>query len=45
VHANARAFAFQGIFEYLALVPAVGLVLVLLVRVPGNNVSEEPMEG
>jgi len=34
VHANSRAFAFQGIFEYLALVPAVGLVLVLLVRVP-----------
>jgi hypothetical protein len=33
VHANSRAFALQGIFEYLSLVPAVGLVLVLLVRV------------
>jgi MFS transporter, DHA2 family, multidrug resistance protein len=36
VQANARAFALQGIFEYLALVPAVGLVLVLLVRVPNE---------
>lgn len=34
VHANARAFAFQGIFGYLALVPAIGLILVVLVRLP-----------
>ena len=34
VHANSRAFAFQGIFQYLALVPAAGLILVLLIRVP-----------
>jgi MFS transporter, DHA2 family, multidrug resistance protein len=33
VHANSRAFAFQGIFSYLALVPAAGLILVFLVRV------------
>ncbi len=31
VHANARAFAFQNIFRYLALVPAAGLLLVLCV--------------
>ncbi len=37
VHANSRAFAFQGIFQYLALVPAAGLVLVLLVRLPGRR--------
>jgi DHA2 family multidrug resistance protein len=34
VHANSRVFALQGIFQYLALVPAAGLVLVLLIRVP-----------
>lgn len=31
VHANARAFAFQTIFGYLALVPAAGSLLVLCV--------------
>jgi hypothetical protein len=35
VHANARAFALQDVLRLLALVPAAGLVLVLLVRVPG----------
>jgi MFS transporter, DHA2 family, multidrug resistance protein len=33
LHANSRAFALQGIVEYLSLAPALGLVLVLLVRV------------
>jgi DHA2 family multidrug resistance protein len=36
VHANARAFALQDVLRLLALVPAAGLVLVLLVRVPGT---------
>jgi hypothetical protein len=34
VHSNAHAFAFQAIFQYLALVPTLGLVLVLFVRRP-----------
>jgi EmrB/QacA subfamily drug resistance transporter len=36
VHANARAFALQGVLRLLALVPAAGLVLVLLVHVPAG---------
>lgn len=34
VHLNARAFAFQGIFFYLAMVPALGIVLVALTQIP-----------
>jgi DHA2 family multidrug resistance protein len=44
VQANARAFAFQGIFQYLALVPAVGLILVLLVRVPRQSPPDSASE-
>jgi EmrB/QacA subfamily drug resistance transporter len=39
VHANARAFALQGVLRLLALAPAAGLVLVLLVRVPATATS------
>jgi DHA2 family multidrug resistance protein len=39
VHANARAFALQGVLRLLALVPAAGLVLVLLVHVPARATS------
>jgi MFS transporter, DHA2 family, multidrug resistance protein len=42
VHANARAFAFQTIFQYLALVPVLGLLLVLFVRVPGSGAPPAP---
>ncbi len=42
VHANARAFALQDILRRLALVPAAGLVLVLLVRVPGSRSGAAP---
>lgn len=45
VHANARAFAFQGVFQYLALVPAVGLVLVLLIRVPNEDDTPAALAG
>lgn len=34
VHANSRAFAFQAIFQYLALAPLAAMLLVLLIRVP-----------
>jgi DHA2 family multidrug resistance protein len=41
VHANARAFALQDILQLLALVPAAGLVLVLLVRVPAGGAGQD----
>lgn len=33
VHANSHAFALQGVFQLLAIFPAVGVVLVLMVKV------------
>jgi DHA2 family multidrug resistance protein len=42
VHANSKAFAFQDIFQYLALAPVAGLVLVLLVRTPAGVDANDP---
>ncbi len=42
VHANARAFALQEVLRRLALIPAAGLVLVLLVRLPAGEESAPP---
>jgi EmrB/QacA subfamily drug resistance transporter len=39
VHANARSFALQDVLGLLAMVPAAGLILVLLVRVPAGEES------
>ncbi len=44
VHANARAFALRDVFEFLALVPAAGLVFVLLVRIPATRRPITPLD-
>jgi DHA2 family multidrug resistance protein len=41
VHANARAFAFQNVLQILALVPAAGIILVLLIRLPHDPQGDE----
>ncbi len=42
VHANARVFALQSIFAYLALATASGLVLVPLIRLPAKSAGSPP---